>query len=228
MTLPYMTIFVTDYHADTEYLTPEERGVYFDLLCAMWKRGGRVPNDDIDLARMTRVGIRKWKRIKARLLPLLSVEKSGELTQPQLLKEANKAKTWSKLQAAKAHLRWENKHLGHAGGYAPIPIPLYSNRDASPSPRNSDASASRKKEKPNKPPTSVLVAGPKGFPEERPESRAEAQLENDLRTQLPAEQYSQILTWLPGDVHQAAITAELRAQGEGARVVLAAFKDVAA
>jgi uncharacterized protein YdaU (DUF1376 family) len=73
--------------ADTTHLTTEEHGAYLLLLMAMWRRGGTVPDNNRDLARMLKVNARRWPAIKARLMPFLKVLPNGELTQGRLEKE---------------------------------------------------------------------------------------------------------------------------------------------
>jgi uncharacterized protein YdaU (DUF1376 family) len=85
-TAPMMPLFPDAYLADTTHLTTEEHGAYLLLLMAMWRRGGTLLNDDADLARIVRLAPSRWRKTKARLLPLLSVD-GGELTQKRLKKE---------------------------------------------------------------------------------------------------------------------------------------------
>lgn len=71
--LPYMPLAVDAYLADTTHLTLEEHGAYLLLLMAMWRRNGAIPDDDKMTARMLGLMPRSWLRLKARLMPLLSV-----------------------------------------------------------------------------------------------------------------------------------------------------------
>lgn len=115
---PYMPLFAGDYLADTDHLTTEEHGAYLLLLMAMWRRNAYVPNDDKDLARITRLSGPKWRAVKSRLLPMLTVE--GEfLTQKRLKEEWDYAKENSKKQSDKAYRRWNKiKGLADAGASA--------------------------------------------------------------------------------------------------------------
>ena len=61
-TAPIMPLFPDAYLADTTHLTTEEHGAYLLLLMAMWRRSGKVPNDDADLARI--VGLSRLKMAK--------------------------------------------------------------------------------------------------------------------------------------------------------------------
>jgi uncharacterized protein YdaU (DUF1376 family) len=86
-----MPLFIDAYLADTTHFSAEEHGAYLLLLMAMWRRNGHVPNDNRDLARMCCVSVKRWPRIKARLMPLL-IEQDGELSQKRL------TTTWAELK----------------------------------------------------------------------------------------------------------------------------------
>jgi uncharacterized protein YdaU (DUF1376 family) len=96
--LPYMTIFIGDYLADTADLTLEEQGAYFRLLAAMWWTKGWIPDDDMAIGRVLGCGTRAWRRIKPRLLRLLTIE-NGEITQERLLKELVRGQLRSRKQS---------------------------------------------------------------------------------------------------------------------------------
>jgi uncharacterized protein YdaU (DUF1376 family) len=78
-----MPLFIDAYLADTTHFSAEEHGAYMLLLMAMWRRNGWVPDDDHDLARVCCVNVRRWPRVKKRLIPLL-IQKDGELSQKRL------------------------------------------------------------------------------------------------------------------------------------------------
>jgi uncharacterized protein YdaU (DUF1376 family) len=83
---PSLPLFVDAYLADTTHLSTEEHGAYLLLLMAMWRRGGSVPDDDTDNARMVGLPVRKWRQVRARLSPFL-VLGNGEISQKRLRKE---------------------------------------------------------------------------------------------------------------------------------------------
>mgnify|MGYP003440052528 FL=1 len=83
---PAMPIFPDAYLADTTHLTTLEHGVYFLLLMAMWRRGGFVPNDDKDLARIVGLELSAWRKMKKRLTQFLTIE-GDTITQKRLQKE---------------------------------------------------------------------------------------------------------------------------------------------
>jgi uncharacterized protein YdaU (DUF1376 family) len=93
------------YLADTTHLTTEEHGAYLLLLAAMWRRNGSVPDDDRDNARIVGLTPAKWRRTKARLGSLLTIN-DGEISQKNL------QKIWKNTQE-KIH---KNRQNGGKGG----------------------------------------------------------------------------------------------------------------
>lgn len=135
--LPSMPLFVDAYLADTTHLSLEEHGAYLLLLMAMWRRGGAIPDDDKDNARMLGLMPRAWLRLKPRLMPLLSVygpDGARMITQKRLQKEWNFSVENRERQSAKgrrgAEERWQRKQLlessrgnGSGNGRQIAPIP---------------------------------------------------------------------------------------------------------
>src|SRR5262245_3882176 len=109
--LPAMPFYVDAYIADTVHLTMEESGTYLQLLMAMWRRGGFIPDDDKDNARICRMDIRRFRRIKKRLMPLMlstgPVDK--RLSQKKLLSTWNLCIEKKQKMAELAKGRWKEK-----------------------------------------------------------------------------------------------------------------------
>src|SRR5690606_10299741 len=103
---PYMPFFIDAYLADTTHLKVEQHGAYLLLLFAMWRRGGSIPDDDRDNARMVGVSVHRWRAMKPRLMPFLTVLPNGELTQKRLKKEFDFVRKASESQREKAFKRW--------------------------------------------------------------------------------------------------------------------------
>ena len=89
--LPWFKFYPSDFTAEVAHLTAEERGAFISLLASMWQNGGSVWNDDKDLRRITAVDVRRWPRVKARLLPLLIATEDDRLTHNLIVRELDKA-----------------------------------------------------------------------------------------------------------------------------------------
>ena len=81
---PYMRFYVDAFCKDTLALTMEEQGVYIRLLCAMWKHGGKILDDDLFISRALPIHINKWWKVKPSLMPFLREHSPGFLTQNRL------------------------------------------------------------------------------------------------------------------------------------------------
>ena len=98
---PAMPLWTDAYLADTTDLSAEEHGVYLLLLMAAWRSPDcRLPNDDIRLARMARVGVKKWQKMRPVMERFFTVGDDG-LTQKRLLAERSRVET-SRSQASQA------------------------------------------------------------------------------------------------------------------------------
>jgi uncharacterized protein YdaU (DUF1376 family) len=106
--LPYMPLYVDPLVADTDHMSAEEFGAYMLLLCAMWRRGGWVPDSNSDLARICRVHPPRWKRVREAIDPLL-VKEGDQLSQKRLLSVLHETKKRSSRAALKASSRWHGK-----------------------------------------------------------------------------------------------------------------------
>ena len=85
---PGLLIWTDAYLADTTGLSTEEHGAYLLLLMAAWRtRTCSLPDDDVRLARMARVGTKKWRRIRPAVLEAFFDLDDGQWTQKRLLVE---------------------------------------------------------------------------------------------------------------------------------------------
>lgn len=107
---PAFPLWTDAYLADTTELSTLEHGAYLLLLVAMWRAGGYLPDDNVKLARYTRLSARQWASVRVPLSEYLTVE-NGQITQGRLLDELEKARVRSKKAAdsARAKYRKTNK-----------------------------------------------------------------------------------------------------------------------
>ncbi|QND55929.1 YdaU family protein [Mesorhizobium huakuii] len=96
---PFMQLYVSDFVGDTLQLSTEQIGAYMLMLMAMWNAGGRLPDDDAKLARITRLSQKRWRAISADLLTFFERE-AGEIGHKRLTKELHKAQVKSEARAA--------------------------------------------------------------------------------------------------------------------------------
>lgn len=117
MSAPFMQFYVADYFGDTQHLTTEQHGAYLLLLFTMWRAvEGKLPDDDTKLARIVRLPVARWNRIKADVKALLIID-GGFVTQRRLQIELKKAQEKSEKRA----------NAGRAGG---LSKPLKSHKPA--------------------------------------------------------------------------------------------------
>lgn len=86
---PYMQLYVADYLGDTQHLTTEQHGAYLLILMAMWRAGGRLPNDPGKLARIARVSARRWHLVASEVMPFFDLD-GEEISQKRLEREHQK------------------------------------------------------------------------------------------------------------------------------------------
>lgn len=86
----WMPLYVNDYLGDTMHLTTEQHGAYLLLLMSAWKRGGRLPNDDVQLAAICGLTQTAWRRHRGTILAFFHGE--GEhLLHKRVREEVEKA-----------------------------------------------------------------------------------------------------------------------------------------
>lgn len=117
---PALPLWTDAYLADTLHLSTEEHGAYLLLLMTAWRSPDcTLPDDDDRLARMARVGAKKWAKMRPVLAHFWTVD-DGRWKQKRLLKERERAeKNRDQKRHAAAAKHRKNNNTGAAGGAAP-------------------------------------------------------------------------------------------------------------
>lgn len=100
-------MFWGDYFGDTMHLTTEEHGAYLLLLGTYWRRGKPLPDDDRDLATVTKMTPKKWKMVRPKISEFFDISE-GVWRHKRVEKEILKSS--ARLSSARA--------AGKAGGKA--------------------------------------------------------------------------------------------------------------
>lgn len=96
---PFMQLYVSDFVGDTLQLSTEHIGAYLLLLIALWNANGTLPADDVKLARVTRLSMKKWRSASNELLPFFIIGE-GKLSHYRLSKELQKSERQREFRAA--------------------------------------------------------------------------------------------------------------------------------
>ena len=81
--LPIMPLKTDALVADTSHMTPEEFGAYMRLLLAMWRHGGRIPDDAAELAQIVGLSPLRWRKIAEKVMRPMT-KSGGILSQKRL------------------------------------------------------------------------------------------------------------------------------------------------
>jgi uncharacterized protein YdaU (DUF1376 family) len=95
--LPYIQLYVADYLADTAHLTTEEHGAYLLLIFNYWQRGKPLPNDDDRLARVCRMDVDRFRKIRPMLAEFFD-ETETEWTQKRIETDLKKVRKTAKIK----------------------------------------------------------------------------------------------------------------------------------
>jgi uncharacterized protein YdaU (DUF1376 family) len=103
----YVKLHIGDYLAGTKEMGLEQEGAYSRFLMNLYERGKPFPDDDRLMARVMRLSLRVWKRIRDGLIALGKiVAKNGCLTNARFEKERQKRAEEMRQKALAANTRW--------------------------------------------------------------------------------------------------------------------------
>jgi uncharacterized protein YdaU (DUF1376 family) len=106
--LPIMPLKTDALLADTTHMSAEEFGVYCRLLFVMWRHGGRLKDDDSELAIIGGVTPRRWQAIKEKVMrPMTAI--GGLVSQGRLTDTWLQVQELRKKRALAADIRWKSK-----------------------------------------------------------------------------------------------------------------------
>jgi uncharacterized protein YdaU (DUF1376 family) len=69
----WMPLWIGSYLADTMHLSRDSHGGYLLLLFAYWRNKGPLPDDDEDLAGITKAAPQEWKKLRPKLAKFFTV-----------------------------------------------------------------------------------------------------------------------------------------------------------
>lgn len=96
---PFMQLYVSDYLGDTRHLSCEQHGAYMLVLMTMWNAGGSLPDDDVKLARIVGLSLKKWKAMRGDVIAFFDVTGSV-LSHNRMTKELQKSDAKSQSRAS--------------------------------------------------------------------------------------------------------------------------------
>jgi uncharacterized protein YdaU (DUF1376 family) len=109
--LPFFAFWPRDFIADSQHMTTQEIGASVLLICAAWLNPDcALPDDDKQLARITKCTMAQWIRIKETVLKSWKVGTNGRLHQHRLDQERKKAIEKSHKARASAFIKWLNQN----------------------------------------------------------------------------------------------------------------------
>ena len=142
----WMPLWIGAYLADTMALSRDSHGGYLLLLFAYWRNKGPLPDDDEDMAGITKSTPAEWKKLRPRLAKFFSIEDgmwSHGRADAELAKAGmHKANAVSKAKAG-AEARWKN-HRKQCSDDAPSNAQALHKQCPTPSPTSSTPSVKKK------------------------------------------------------------------------------------
>lgn len=96
--MPMQPWFPDAHIADTANLTLEEQGAYRLLMDHMWIKGGSIRDNDKEVARLLRISVKRWQKIKSKLVDYLFID-LGIISQKRVQRDYKRACEISKKNA---------------------------------------------------------------------------------------------------------------------------------
>jgi uncharacterized protein YdaU (DUF1376 family) len=109
MNKPWMPLFIGAYLKNTSHLRALESGAYLHLIMAYWV-GGKLPEDDRQLATIAKVTDKEWRQIKPTIQAFFYDGWRHERIDEELASAAAIAEANSKKATDAANKRWSSKH----------------------------------------------------------------------------------------------------------------------
>ena len=119
---PWMPLYVADYLADTGHLSCEEHGAYLLLIMHYWRNGG-LPTEDAELARICRLPLRKWAKLRETLARFFHDDWRHKRVDKELANAAATMKKRSAAGTAGASARYGKRMPIAEQSHAPSPSP---------------------------------------------------------------------------------------------------------
>ena len=116
MATPWMPLYVADYLADTQHLSTEEHGAYLLLLLHHWRQG-QLPTDDERLARIAKLSVKDWLRIRPTIAEFFDSEwrqKRAEFEREKAEQKVAARKAAGAAGARKRHQQINGKGIANA------------------------------------------------------------------------------------------------------------------
>jgi uncharacterized protein YdaU (DUF1376 family) len=105
---PFIPFYPRDYKLDAGYLKAIEHGAYLLLIFHYWETGKPLPDDDDQLAHISRTTAEEWQRIRPRISKFFKIE-DGEWRHKRIEEEKEKCRAISQKKRDGANKRWANK-----------------------------------------------------------------------------------------------------------------------
>lgn len=106
--LPVLPLKTDALLADTSHMTPEEFGVYCRLLFVMWRHGGKLKDDDSEMATIGGVTRARWRSIKEKVMRPMTVA-GGLVSQKRLTDTWLNVQEVRKKRALASDIRWKGR-----------------------------------------------------------------------------------------------------------------------